>query len=156
MSVRELGSAVAKEVAVNLKPLGFRRSGALFSRDRLDFIEHFAIVGDRWNSGELPWKFHIDVGVFFSQLPALTKAKGLWRKAHAIGSTGQIAPETPLGFYVIPETVADVAAQVHQVIVKVSGILAAVAAPARDRAAKGLVSPLPVPDSWSRVSSEES
>lgn len=154
MSVRELGNAVAKELVVTLKPLGFRRNGAIFSRDREDFIEHFAIVGDRWNSGKLPWKFHINVGVLFQGVAPHSNAKGLWRKAHAIGTTGRIASDTPMHFLVTPETVIGVAVQVHQAILKVSDLLPSVAAPARARAVMGLISPLPILDSWSQNSTE--
>lgn len=79
MSVRELGTAICSSLIKTLKPYGFIRKGARFSRDREQYCEHFAISGSRWNSGEAPWEFSVDEGVFFPELLAREGAKWLWR-----------------------------------------------------------------------------
>jgi len=69
MSVRQLGTQVAKAVGQQLESLGFQRQRTVYRRERPGFVERFAIVGDRWNSGAAPWRFSVDVGIYFPDLP---------------------------------------------------------------------------------------
>ena len=148
MSVRELGSKVVSRLNVLLKPHGFRRQGATFFRDAASYSERFAISGSRWNSGQPPWEFSVEVGVFFSETPPRENAKGLWRHSHAVGSTSSILYDSPASFYVSASNIEAVSHQVAELILAVSSALPPLVAPARERAAKGLISFLPVPDSW--------
>lgn len=148
MSVRELGQEVVALVWAKLKPLGFKRKAATFFRDGPDVGERYAIDGSRWNSGVEPWVFSVSVGVFFLDVPALANAKGLWRHAHAIGSTDTVVPGTEPDFRVSRADVEAVAARVVQVILLASEALPPLWAQAYPRALQGLISPLPVPQSW--------
>ncbi len=148
MSVRELGTMVAKRLAILLKPHGFKRSKAVFLRETEFYAERYAISGSRWNSGEPPWDFSVDVGVFFVDVPPREDAKGLWRHSHAVGGTGQIVKDSPPNFYVTEASVEDISRQVADVILEVSAKLPLLVGPAYTRAKKGFASPLPVPDTW--------
>lgn len=149
MSVRELGTAICSSLIKTLKPYGFTRKGARFSRDHAQYCEHFAVSGSRWNSGEAPWEFSVDVGVFFPEIPAREGARGLWRNSHAVGSTNSILAGSPTAFFVTPDNVESVASEVAKIILATSEQLPGIVAPAYQRARDGWASFLPVPASWS-------
>jgi hypothetical protein len=148
MSVRQLGTQVAKAVGQQLESLGFQRQRTVYRRERPGFVERFAIVGDRWNSGAAPWRFSVDVGIYFPDLPTRSDSVGFWREAHAVGTIGAIAETTPVEFEVSQSTVDDVAARVAKAIVAASDKLSTWAPAARERAERGLCSPLPIPENW--------
>ena len=120
MSVRVLGTAICSSLIKTLKPYGFTRKGARFSREHAQYYEHFAVSGSRWNSGEAPWEFSVDVGVFFPELPAREGAKGLWRYSHAVGSTNSILAGSPTVFFVTSDNVESVANEVAKIILETS------------------------------------
>lgn len=148
MSVRELGTKVATHVNLLLKPLGFKRNKAIFLRETEAYSERYAISGSRWNSGEEPWKFSLDVGVFFVDIPPRDGAKGLWRYSHAIGGTDQILKHSPPDFSVTQSNVEEISRQVADIILKTSATLPSIVGPAYQRALHGFASPLPVPETW--------
>jgi hypothetical protein len=53
MSVRELGALVSAGLGNRLKPYGSSRRGARLSRNQERYVEHYAISGNRWQSGVL-------------------------------------------------------------------------------------------------------
>ena len=148
MSVRQLGAQVAKAVGEQLESLGFQRRRNVYRRDRPGFVERYAIVGDRWNSGATPWRLHVDAGIYFPDLPIRSDSVGFWREAHAVGTVGAIAEATPVDFEVSQSTVDEVAALVAKSIVAASDKISAWAPAARERAERGLCSPLPIPENW--------
>lgn len=148
MSVRELGQEVVSHMWLKLKSLGFRRKAATFFRDGPQVGERYAIDGNRWNSGVEPWVFSVSVGVFFLDLPPLANAKGLWRHAHAVGSTDTVVPGTESFFEVSRVDVEAVSVRVVEVVLRASEALPPLWTAAYPRARQGLISPLPVPQSW--------
>jgi hypothetical protein len=148
MSVRELGKLVSAGLGQRLKPHGFSRSGARLSRELGQYVEHYAVSGNRWQSGTLPWEFSVDVGVFFHGIPERAGAKGLWRYSHAIGSIERIVKDIPPSFFVLPDTVDEVADEVAKIILMTSENLPSIVSPAYVRAKNGWASPLPVPSTW--------
>lgn len=148
MSVRELGTLVSAGLGKRLKPYGFSRRGARLSRNQERYVEHYAISGNRWQSGELPWEFSVDVGVFFHGIAERPGAKGLWKYSHAIGSTERIADGSPYSFLVWPNTVEAVADDVAKIILATSEFLPSIVGPAYARAKDGWTSTLPVPSTW--------
>ena len=154
MSVRALDSAVVSNLSALLKPQGFGREGATFSRERAHFVERFAVNGSRWNSGQEPWEFTVEIGVFFPELAPLPNAKGLWRRSHAVGSTASVLKGSAAKYEVSSSTVEAVSAQVGEVILASSLLLPSLVEPARKRAANGLASFLPLPSTWSESGAE--
>ena len=149
MTVRSLGKDLANRIHAGwLNAHGFKKSGATFSRERVGYIERYQIDGSRWNSGEEPWEFDVNVGVQFEGIP-LREAKGLWAKAHAIGGLSRIIDEAPVSFSVAASTLEAVSEAVALQILKASEQLPYIVGPAKDRAVAGLLSPLPVPSTWS-------
>ncbi len=136
MSVRSLGAEVLKYSYAKLKPLGFSKNGQLFSRERNGYIERYLLEGSRWNSGEEPWVFTVDVGVFFPEIPAFEGAKGIWRHCHAVGSAVRLLTNDVRDFEVCSNTVEEVANAVFETICAASNALPTLLAPARPRAAK--------------------
>lgn len=148
MSVRRLGAEVLKHAYAMLKPLGFSKKGQTLSRERENYIERYLLEGSRWNSGEEPWSFTVDVGVLFPEIPPFEGAKGMWRHCHAVGSAIRLVANDVPDFEVCSSTVEAVAQEVVAVICTASEVLPTLLAPVRSRAAKGLISPLPVPSTW--------
>lgn len=148
MSVRELGKLISAGLGKRLKSHGFSRSGARLSRGQGQYVEHYAIDGNRWQSGALPWEFSVDVGVFFHDIPERAGAKGLWRHSHAVGCMDRIVKDSPPSFLVFPDTVDDVADEVAKIILMTSEHLPGIVSPAYIRAKNGWASPLPVPSTW--------
>ena len=148
MSVRELGTMVARLLGELLKPHDFKRNGVVLLRESELYSERYVISGSRWNSGEEPWEFSVDVGVFFNDVPPRECAKGLWRNSHAVGGTDQIVEQSPPSFYVSHSNVEDVSRHVAAIVLEASGNLPALVGPAHKRAKSGFASPLPVPGTW--------
>jgi hypothetical protein len=147
MSVREISKELVSRLAVKLTPLGFSRSGAVFSRPRGTYIERYHITGSQWNSGSFPWQFSIEVGMFFPDVPPLANVKGFWQKAHAVGSSGGILRGTWQGFNVEPSSLDAAVRQVVENILTVSDALPLLTGPAYTRAISGYPSMLPEPSS---------
>lgn len=53
----------------HLKPRGFTKVGHTFSRQRDSFTERFQVQGSAWNDSSQPWRFYLNVGVAFPDLP---------------------------------------------------------------------------------------
>jgi hypothetical protein len=148
VSARGLGKEVARRVQEGwLDAQGFSRSRTTFSRPREGYVEEYQIDGYRWNSGEAPWEFEVNVGVRFDGIP-LKDGKGLWAKAHAVGDISRIVDGAPARFSVSLETLDAVAEAVARSVLAASARLPVLIAPARERAIAGFISPLPVPTTW--------
>lgn len=148
MSVRNLGVEVLKHSYAKLKLLGFSKNGAMFSRERDAYVERYLLEGSHWNSGEEPWFFTVNVGVFFPEIPAFEGAKGIWRHCHAVGSAVHLLANDVRDFEVCANTVEEVANSVVETICASSMVLPTLLAAAKPRAVQGLISPLPVPQTW--------
>lgn len=59
----------------HLKPEGFKKKGRTVTRDRGSFVECFQFRGSRWNDRSRPWKFSIEVGLQFPDLPRMQPDK---------------------------------------------------------------------------------
>lgn len=149
MPVRNLGSDLASELhRSHLKSLGFRKERSTFARERADHVEVFDIQGSQWNSGGEPWRFYLNVGVHFPDVPLDVDSRGIWRGVHALGRIEAIVPGAPESFEVDSSSVQGVARKLADLIVAASERLPALLERPRSRAQKGLASPLPVPDTW--------
>ena len=149
MTARALGAALATELhRSHLRPAGFRKKGATFSRPRQGYIELFNIQGSDWNSGEEPWRFYLNARVCFSDLGPLNGGKLTAQYFHAEGRSNRLLPGTPPHFDVSQQTVEQVARELATLILRMSEALPALLKPVRSRALAGLYSPLPLPDTW--------
>src|SRR3972149_12037962 len=65
---KSLSSTLSKLHRAVLKPPGFRKKSATFSRERADYTELFNIQASRWNG---PWgrSFYVNCGLTFRDLP---------------------------------------------------------------------------------------
>jgi len=62
-----------------LKPLGFKKKGHTFSRPHAAYAEYYNIQGSAWNSADKPWRFYINVGISFTDIPLHTNVVGMWK-----------------------------------------------------------------------------
>ena len=53
-----------------LKPNGFKKVRHTFSREHAHYTERFQFQGSAWNDSASPWRFYINVGVEFHNIPA--------------------------------------------------------------------------------------
>jgi hypothetical protein len=151
MSERKVGDALAAHLQVSvLKALGFRKSGHSFWRERIGYIELFAIQGSSWNSGAEPWLFYLNVRVRFSEIVPLRGTTGA-SAYHADGRIEGIVSSAPTRFEVSSNNVAQVASDLGSLIVLASEALPSLLPVAKMRAERGLFSPLPVPRSWANA-----
>jgi hypothetical protein len=148
MTVRAICKNLAGELHQHLKPAGFSKRGATFSRKRDGYVELFHIEGSRWNSGEWPWVFYVEIAARLDGVPIDESAKGLWREAHAVGHASDLVTSAPSEFSVTEHSVNSIAEQVARLICQASTALPDFLAGIRPRAEKGLISPLPLPASW--------
>lgn len=148
MSVRELGKAFASELhRAALKERGFRKSGNTFSIERNDYVEMLQIQGSSWNSGEEPWVFYINLAVCFKGIANSASARGI--KYDADARIRSIVPDAPHQFELTAVELANMVASVAALSEEASRRLPPLLEPARARAARGLYTPLPLPDTWS-------
>ena len=105
-------------------------------------------TGNRWNSGELPWLFYIDVGLELHGVPPKAGAKGLWRRCHAVGSMSALCAGLRQDFAAQPDMLEQAGKQVAEAIPILSRAVASQVQQVRIRALEGFLSPLPVPTSW--------
>jgi len=59
----------------HLKPRGYKKSRHTFSRDCGAFTERFQVQGSAWNDASGPWRFYINVGVEFHDVPPREPAR---------------------------------------------------------------------------------
>jgi hypothetical protein len=148
MTVRAIGDSLASELHEHLKPLGFLKRGSTFSRVRSGYAELFRIEGGRWNSGEEPWVFYVDIAARLDGIATNSNAKGLWREAHAVGRVSDLVGSAPPEFSVTSTTVGPIAEELALIIGQASAALPSFLIGVRPRAEKGLITPLPLPAMW--------
>jgi hypothetical protein len=148
MSHANLRLPIAKATASILQDTEFKRKGASFTKHSEGWTEHYVITGNRWNSGELPWLFYIDVGLELLGVPPKAGAKGLWKHCHAVGSMSALCAALPPDFAAQPDSLASAGKQVAEALPILSRAVAAQVQQVRVRALQGFLSPLPVPTSW--------
>ena len=54
---------------VHLKPRGYRKVRHTFSRQRDRYAEHFQFQGSSWNDEKSDWRFYLNCGISFDDLP---------------------------------------------------------------------------------------
>lgn len=149
MSTNLLGTRVTSELhAAFLKPHGFRKVGATFSRDRANYVELYNIQGSPWNFRDRPWEFYLNVGVRFPGIALVGNAKVTPTSEHAGGRSNSIVAGSPPSFEVIESTVEVVTPVLWGIIDAASAALPGLLGPVLLRAQSGLWSPLPLPSTW--------
>ena len=96
----------------HLKPRGFKKKGRTFSCAHAAYSEHYNIQGSAWNSSDEPWRFYVNVGINFTDIP-LRDAAGMWKyHAHTrlpflVRSAPAEYDLTPVNFEQLLEQLAD-------------------------------------------------
>ena len=78
----------------HLKAAGFRKDGRTFSRDREAYWERFHFQGSSWNGAGVRWRFYVNAGIEFKDLPE----RRFWSHfahTHWAGSVEHLVPEAP-------------------------------------------------------------
>ncbi|WP_306535296.1 DUF4304 domain-containing protein [Geobacter sp.] len=52
-----------------LKSAGYRKQGRTFSRSRSGYTERFNVQGSSWNGTGVKWRFYLNVGIEFNDVP---------------------------------------------------------------------------------------
>ena len=98
------------------KPAGFKKKGRLFSRFLATYGEHYNIQGSAWNSSESPWRFYVNCGISFIDVPIRTKGVGMWA-FHAHSRLRLLVPqardEYDISFENLEATLSEVIAQLN-------------------------------------------
>ena len=152
MSVRQLGVELAGRVYALLSEDGFRKRGMSIWRERETIVETHKITGSRWNSGNEPWKFYLEVSMRIADLALPTKLDGqalsttpLVRSwGHSAGRYNCVNPEGPLQFEVTSNSLDRVAHETATRIREVSSAFIQVEAFVRREASVGNYCPLRV------------
>lgn len=121
--------------------LGFKKSRHRLIRELPDLVESVDIQGSAWNSAGKPWKFYVNIRVWFPGVPSRLGA----HVAHAECRLEALAPDMPPHFDVTPGNLLVVAATVARGCAEASRVLPGLVAEARRSAEQGLYSRLAVP-----------
>jgi hypothetical protein len=80
--------------AERLKGAGFRKKARTFSRDRGDYWERFNFQGSAWNGAASSWRFYVNVGIEFKDLPE-QKYWSYFAHTHWAGRLEQLVTSAP-------------------------------------------------------------
>jgi Domain of unknown function (DUF4304) len=85
-----------------LKPYGFKKVRHTFSRENADYTERFQFQGSAWNDSASPWRFYINVGVEFHNIPARVPCRDFPR-THCWTRIERLVSDVP-SEYELPES----------------------------------------------------
>jgi hypothetical protein len=106
--------------AEHLKPLGFRKTGHTISRAMQGYHERFNFQGSSWNSSGVKWRFYLNCGVEFTDLPS-ERQWSYFPHTHWAGRAEQLVPTAPLEWDYGPATdPMALKAQLHALVLDVS------------------------------------
>ena len=113
-SVREFFSSLHRE---HLKRRGYTKTRHTFSRDMGSYTERIQIQGSAWNDSKSPWRFYINFGVEFHDLPPRTPCRDFpathcWTRIDSL--TPSAAAEYDLPQMVKPDFATKIADSLHQ------------------------------------------
>jgi hypothetical protein len=84
------------------KPEGFKKKARTFSRFHPAYGECYNLQGSAWNSPDAPWRFYVNCGISFPDIPLEQTGSGMWA-FHAHTRLGVFAPDSPPEFDVTDE-----------------------------------------------------
>ena len=100
----KIGDTFASRLHETLfKPEGFKKKARVFSRQNPAYGEHYNFQGSAWNSPDAPWRFYVNCGISFPDLPAPEKGAGLWGISHAHARLTLFVPGSPSEYDVTEE-----------------------------------------------------
>jgi hypothetical protein len=145
---------VSQLYLAKLKSLGFRRSGHTFRRKAESYVESFQIQGSAWNNSNTtplilraspePWRFYVNVGVRFLDINDLDDSQ----QEHATGRIEGLVPESDGVYRLTAQNLEQLVEEVGSHIARAREVLPETFPRVRERAKRGLHSPLPVPSTW--------
>jgi len=77
-----------------LKPIAFRKNGRTVSRDRGSYWERFNFQSSQWNGAGGSWRFYVNVGMEFKDLPP-RRRWSYCANTHWACRLEQLVPEAP-------------------------------------------------------------
>ncbi len=86
----------------HLKARGYKKVRHTFSRDMDGYTERIKFQGSSWNDSHSPWRFYINFGVEFPDLPPRTSCRD-FPAAHCWTRIERIVPDAPKQ-YDLPDT----------------------------------------------------
>ena len=112
-AVKDFFSSLHRE---HLKPRGYTKTRHTFSRDMGNYTERIQFQGSAWNDSNSPWRFYINFGVEFHDLPPRTPCRDFpathcWTRIPAVTPSG--AAEYDLPQSVPPDFAAQIAASLQ-------------------------------------------
>lgn len=90
-SVTQFFSSLHRE---HLKAQGYKKVRHTFSRALDGFVERIQFQGSDWNDADSPWRFYINFGVEFSDLPPRTPCRD-FPATHCWTRIEHIVPDAP-------------------------------------------------------------
>ena len=96
--MRQLASQFFSELhSSTMKELGFKKARFRFTRERDGRIEVVEFQGSQWNDSSRPWRFYINLGVNFLDLPNSGRSSAA-HQTHAYGRIEGIVSDSPEQF----------------------------------------------------------
>lgn len=78
----------------SLKPVGFRKDGGTFSRNRGEYVERFNFQGSSWSSAA-ETLFYLNVGVEFAEFGPAESNWICFRRTHHACRVDELVPDAP-------------------------------------------------------------
>jgi len=128
------------------KPNGFKKTRNRFRREKEGLIEIVDFQGSGWNSSDEPWTFYINIGLGFTDLPS-GGCFGI-KEAHGSGRIEGLVKESPSQFDYTPEGEKKLKEELLPLIEEALTNLLIHKEEVYERAQRGHVSPIPVPETW--------
>ena len=98
-SVTEFFSSLQRE---HLKVRGYKKVRHTFSRNMGGYTERIQVQGSSWNDSDSPWRFYINFGVEFPDLPPRSPCRD-FPATHCWTRIEHIVPDAP-NQYDLPDT----------------------------------------------------
>jgi hypothetical protein len=99
----------------HLKNLGYTKTRYTFSRELPEYVERVQFQGSSWNGAGEPWRFYVNVGIQFRDLPRRTPDRD-FPNTHAHGRIEEIV-RADVGVLELAEN------ELHPMIKKIASLL---------------------------------
>lgn len=118
-----------------LKPAGYSKERFTFSRDAGAYIERVQFQGSTWNAAGESWRFYINVGLQFKDIPPRSPDRDFPR-THVWERIGNIV-DAPSQFDISVESATILASEVNAFIVSASAVISRLAVEVNVKYARG-------------------
>jgi hypothetical protein len=119
-----------------LKKLGYKKERHTFYREYPEYIERIQFQGSPWNSADTPWRFYINVGVQFRDLPRRQPDRD-FPNTHAHSRIEKVVPDSDPYFDLCKDGSLDMLVKIAGLVSLASGALSAEAPSAYQKCKAG-------------------